>query len=48
MKDNMHEYDVINGYTLENSEIDNETMRLLRVMGNHRQRHKRVILYRLT
>ena len=42
MKDGMHEYDVIKGYTLESAEIEKEIMMLLRVMWNNRQQHERV------
>ena len=31
-KDDMHEYDVIKGYKLENVEIEKETMRFLKVI----------------
>ena len=47
MKDGMHEYDVIKGYNLEIAEIEKETMIFLKVMWNNRQRHERVIRYRL-
>ena len=42
MKDGRHEYDVIKGYKLESAEIDNKTMRFLRVKWNNGQRHERV------
>ena len=38
-KDDMHEYDIIKGYKLENAEIEKETIRFLRVMWVNRQRH---------
>ena len=41
MKDGRHEYDVIKGYKLESAKIEKETVLLLRVMWNNRQRHER-------
>ena len=43
----MHEYDVIKGYKLENTEIEKEALRFLRVILINRPRHERMREYGL-
>ena len=42
LKDDMDEYELMKGYHVRSDEIENETMRYMRVMWNRRRRHKRM------
>ena len=43
LEDDMSEYEVIQGYHVDNEEMEKETIRYLRGMWNSRRRYERLI-----